>query len=145
MRRRWSIRCKTAASPVPPSTFTTPSHCPPTTPRALPNTLLTPHSGYVTAENLTLMYTQVVEDIAAWLDGAPLRVLNGWGESGRRRKPENRTNAASATGFLESVRTVWQVVYRRAMQSWRPGEPLARNDRFEAGVPFAVQHDQHTP
>jgi phosphoglycerate dehydrogenase-like enzyme len=45
--------------------------------RALPNTLLTPHTGYVTAENLTLMYSQAVEDIAAWLDGAPLRVLNG--------------------------------------------------------------------
>lgn len=45
--------------------------------RSLRNTLLTPHTGYVTAENLTLMYTQAVEDIAAWLDGSPLRVLNG--------------------------------------------------------------------
>jgi len=45
--------------------------------RTLPNTLLTPHTGYVTVENLTLMYSQAVEDITAWLDGAPLRVLNG--------------------------------------------------------------------
>ena len=45
--------------------------------RTLPNTLLTPHAGYVTAENLTLMYSQAVEDIAAWLDGSPVRVLNG--------------------------------------------------------------------
>ena len=45
--------------------------------RGLRNTLLTPHTGYVTAENLTLMYGQAVEDIAAWLDGAPVRVLNG--------------------------------------------------------------------
>ncbi len=45
--------------------------------RGLRNTLLTPHSGYVTVENLELMYRQAVEDIAAWLDGAPIRVLNG--------------------------------------------------------------------
>ncbi|MBE9555067.1 MAG: D-2-hydroxyacid dehydrogenase family protein [Proteobacteria bacterium] len=45
--------------------------------RSLRNTLLTPHTGYVTAENLALMYSQAVEDIVAWLDGAPLRVLNG--------------------------------------------------------------------
>lgn len=45
--------------------------------RGLRNTLLTPHTGYVTAENLTLMYNQAVEDIVTWLDGAPVRVLNG--------------------------------------------------------------------
>jgi phosphoglycerate dehydrogenase-like enzyme len=45
--------------------------------RSLRNTLLTPHTGYVTAENLALMYRQAVEDITAWLDGSPLRVLNG--------------------------------------------------------------------
>jgi phosphoglycerate dehydrogenase-like enzyme len=45
--------------------------------RSLRNTLLTPHTGYVTAENLALMYTRAVEDIVAWLDGAPIRVLNG--------------------------------------------------------------------
>lgn len=45
--------------------------------RGLRNTLLTPHSGYVTVENLELMYRQAVEDIGAWLDGAPIRVLNG--------------------------------------------------------------------
>lgn len=45
--------------------------------RGLRNTLLTPHIGYVTAENLSLMYAQAVEDIAAWLDGSPVRVLNG--------------------------------------------------------------------
>lgn len=45
--------------------------------RGLRNTLLTPHIGYVTVENLSLMYRQAVEDIVAWLDGAPVRVLNG--------------------------------------------------------------------
>ena len=45
--------------------------------RGLRNTLLTPHIGYVTAENLSLMYRQAVEDIVAWLEGAPTRVLNG--------------------------------------------------------------------
>lgn len=42
-----------------------------------PNTLLTPHIGYVTAEEYRLFYGDVVEDIAAWLAGSPIRVLNG--------------------------------------------------------------------
>ena len=45
--------------------------------RKAPNTVLTPHMGYVTEENLALMYTEAIEDIAAFLDGKPLRVLNG--------------------------------------------------------------------
>jgi len=45
--------------------------------RRAPNAVLTPHTGYVTRENLELMYREAVEDIAAFLDGAPVRVLNG--------------------------------------------------------------------
>lgn len=43
--------------------------------RSLPNTLLLPHIGYVTTDVYRLWYTQVVEDIVAWADGAPVRVL----------------------------------------------------------------------
>jgi phosphoglycerate dehydrogenase-like enzyme len=43
--------------------------------RAAPNLLLTPHLGYVTEENYLLAYGQAAENIAAWLDGAPVRVL----------------------------------------------------------------------
>ena len=43
--------------------------------RKLDNVLLTPHIGYVTAENLAKMYQDAVEDIVAFLDGKPLRVL----------------------------------------------------------------------
>lgn len=45
--------------------------------RKLDNVLLTPHIGYVTAENLAKMYQDAAEDIVAFLDGAPVRVLNG--------------------------------------------------------------------
>ncbi|MEC9153047.1 MAG: D-2-hydroxyacid dehydrogenase family protein [Pseudomonadota bacterium] len=44
--------------------------------RSLDNTILTPHTGYVTIENLAHMYNHVVEDIAAFIDGVPIRVLN---------------------------------------------------------------------
>lgn len=44
--------------------------------RSLDNTILTPHTGYVTVENLAHMYNHVVEDIAAFIDGVPIRVLN---------------------------------------------------------------------
>jgi phosphoglycerate dehydrogenase-like enzyme len=43
--------------------------------RTLDNVLLTPHIGYVTAENLARMFHDAVEDIAAFLDGKPVRVL----------------------------------------------------------------------
>ncbi len=44
--------------------------------RTLPNVLATPHLGYVTARNYRDCFGQAVEDIAAWLQGAPQRVLD---------------------------------------------------------------------
>ncbi|MCY1137087.1 D-2-hydroxyacid dehydrogenase family protein [Actinoplanes sp. Pm04-4] len=43
--------------------------------RGAPHTVLLPHLGYVTEGSLRGMYEQVVEDIAAWQAGAPVRVL----------------------------------------------------------------------
>jgi phosphoglycerate dehydrogenase-like enzyme len=43
--------------------------------RKLDNVLLTPHIGYVTEENFAKMYTAVVDDIVAFLEGKPIRVL----------------------------------------------------------------------
>jgi phosphoglycerate dehydrogenase-like enzyme len=42
----------------------------------LDNTLLVPHVGYVTKEQYQVRYRDTVEDIAAYLRGEPLRVLN---------------------------------------------------------------------
>jgi D-3-phosphoglycerate dehydrogenase len=43
--------------------------------RKLDNVVLTPHLGYVTAENYRCYYREMVEDIETWLAGAPLRVI----------------------------------------------------------------------
>ncbi|HST25469.1 MAG TPA: D-2-hydroxyacid dehydrogenase family protein [Gaiellaceae bacterium] len=43
--------------------------------RGAPNTVLTPHLGYVTEETYRVFYEQTVEDVAAWLAGEPVRVL----------------------------------------------------------------------
>jgi D-3-phosphoglycerate dehydrogenase len=43
--------------------------------RKLDNIVITPHLGYVTAENYKRFYRQMVEDIRAWLDGKPVRVI----------------------------------------------------------------------
>jgi phosphoglycerate dehydrogenase-like enzyme len=43
--------------------------------RTLPNLLATPHLGYVTQDNYRRFYREAVEDIRAFLDGAPIRVL----------------------------------------------------------------------
>ncbi|MDR3467350.1 MAG: D-2-hydroxyacid dehydrogenase family protein [Xanthobacteraceae bacterium] len=41
--------------------------------RTLDNVVLTPHLGYVTAENYRRFYGDMVDDIAAWLKGEPVR------------------------------------------------------------------------
>jgi phosphoglycerate dehydrogenase-like enzyme len=43
--------------------------------RFLPNALLMPHIGYVTAENYSLFYTQMIEDLESCVAGKPLREL----------------------------------------------------------------------
>ena len=43
--------------------------------RFLPNALLLPHLGYVTAENYSLFYTQVLENLEACVKGKPIRVI----------------------------------------------------------------------
>jgi phosphoglycerate dehydrogenase-like enzyme len=39
------------------------------------NAVLLPHLGYVSEPAMRVMYGQVVQDIAAWLQGAPIRLL----------------------------------------------------------------------
>jgi D-3-phosphoglycerate dehydrogenase len=43
--------------------------------RTLANAVVTPHLGYVTADNYRVCYAQTAEDIRAWLDGKPVRVI----------------------------------------------------------------------
>ena len=43
--------------------------------RFLPNALLLPHLGYVTAENYSLFYTQMLENLEACVKGKPIRVI----------------------------------------------------------------------
>lgn len=43
--------------------------------RRLDNVILTPHLGYVTAENYRVFYDEALEDVRAFLAGHPIRVL----------------------------------------------------------------------
>ena len=43
--------------------------------RFLPNALLTPHIGYVTAENYSIFYKQMIEALEACANGKPIRVI----------------------------------------------------------------------
>jgi phosphoglycerate dehydrogenase-like enzyme len=43
--------------------------------RFLPNALLLPHIGYVTAENYTIFYTQMIENLEACVNEKPIRVI----------------------------------------------------------------------
>ena len=45
--------------------------------RGFDNAVLTGHTGYVISELYDKVYGQAVENVRAWLDGAPMRLLNG--------------------------------------------------------------------
>jgi phosphoglycerate dehydrogenase-like enzyme len=40
-----------------------------------PNTVLLPHLGFLTSDNLRLFYEDTVDNVTAWLDGRPIRVV----------------------------------------------------------------------
>ena len=44
--------------------------------RSLPNTVLTPHQGYATREIYSQFYRESIENVLAYLDGNPIRMLN---------------------------------------------------------------------
>ena len=61
---------------APASTSSTRSRCRPTIRSgAAPRTVLTPHLGYVTRGTYEIFYREAVEDVAAFLAGAPIRLL----------------------------------------------------------------------
>ena len=43
--------------------------------RFLPNALLLPHLGYVTKENYEVFYTQMAQNLLAFKEGKPIRVI----------------------------------------------------------------------
>ena len=43
--------------------------------RKTPNTVITPHLGFVTVENYRVFFQAAVENIRAWLDGRPINTL----------------------------------------------------------------------
>ena len=43
--------------------------------RSAPRLLATPHVGYVTESSYRVFYGQAVENIEAFLDGSPIRVM----------------------------------------------------------------------
>jgi phosphoglycerate dehydrogenase-like enzyme len=44
--------------------------------RTMDNVVITPHLGYVSVQNYRTFYGAIIEDIRAWLDGKPVRVLS---------------------------------------------------------------------
>jgi phosphoglycerate dehydrogenase-like enzyme len=44
--------------------------------RDAPRTVLTPHLGYVTEDTYAIFFGDAVEDVLAWLDGTPLRLVD---------------------------------------------------------------------
>ncbi|HEY7490568.1 MAG TPA: NAD(P)-dependent oxidoreductase, partial [Candidatus Tectomicrobia bacterium] len=55
----------------------------------LDNTILVPHVGYVTKEQYQVRYRDTVENVAAYLQGEPLRVLNPQAlATARQRQPQ---------------------------------------------------------
>ena len=45
--------------------------------RTLPTVIATPHLGYVTKDSYAAIYSDAIADIVAYLDGSPIRVIEG--------------------------------------------------------------------
>ena len=45
--------------------------------RTAPNTVLTPHLGYVTERTMDYWYGEIAQGIAAWQAGEPVRLITG--------------------------------------------------------------------
>ena len=43
--------------------------------RFVQNALILPHLGYVTAENYSIFYTQMIENLEACIEGKPIRLI----------------------------------------------------------------------
>ena len=43
--------------------------------RSLPNVVASPHIGFVTTRTYAIFFTDTVENLLAWMDGAPIRVM----------------------------------------------------------------------
>jgi len=50
--------------------------------RTAPNTVLTPHLGYVTEETYRVSFADAADDIIAWANGSPVRVLTAKHDNG---------------------------------------------------------------
>lgn len=55
--------------------------------RRLPNVVLSPHMGFSTEELLRSFHQQSLENVEAWLDGRPLRLVDPDVVAGRKRPP----------------------------------------------------------
>jgi len=44
--------------------------------RTLENVTLSPHLGYCTSDNFKVLYEDTAEALAAWMDGAPIRIMS---------------------------------------------------------------------
>jgi phosphoglycerate dehydrogenase-like enzyme len=95
--------------------------------RSAPNVVLTPHLGYVTEETYQVFYTDAAEDIAAFAQGSPVRVLTAslW-----RRLPA-RVAAGQGQGTFEG---------RRVLR-WLDGvgETLVLAEEFGLGLDDVLQ------
>lgn len=56
--------------------------------RHLPNVIASPHVGYVTAECYDIFYSGALENVEAWLAGAPIRPVTDYRDLGARGYPD---------------------------------------------------------
>ena len=108
---------------------------------SLDNVVLLPHLGYVSEASLRNMYEQVVEDIAGWRDGAPIRTLRGQSRATqsrplteRRARPPAPRPRAGRTGIPACRRSSL-----RTFASLTPGRVRAVRHHRVVGV--TGEHD----
>ena len=106
--------------------------------RHAPNTVLTPHIGYVTTGTYDVFYGDAAEDVAAWLRGAPVRVISEWqacgggGMSSVGLRSKNPTGSSEKPALLPGMtgqssgrtKCVTPTVYQSTTSSFSSGRSV---------------------
>ncbi len=104
--------------------------------RNLPNTVITPHLGYVTEEGYRIFYGQALDDVQAWLAGQPVRVASPVANHRRtahdRLSGDRRLSVTAARAAAKAAAARRDHLRRERSGLSRPDSPRTRSGDWSA-------------
>src|SRR4029077_4744914 len=112
--------------------------------RTAPNVILTPHIGYVTDENYRSSYPQIVENVIAFLDVKPVRVILACDPIGTEMSADGVVIRPSRETDVMEIATIYGYHVLHGLASFEEVPPeldeiaSRRRDILARGLPYLV-------